>query len=118
MGFYTSIYELEAMKWLQRQHTSGSVVLADEYSSQRIARYTGCSVVAAHYSVTPRFEQQATVAAKLLQDTLITTGRQPMPDSVRVSYLYLKNDTLPQTPNMPYLKEVYRNEEVAIYKVK
>ncbi len=118
MGFYTSIHELEAMKWLNQQHTSGSVVLADEYSSQRIARYTSCSVVAAHYSVTPRFEQQATLAAKLLADTLITMGRQPLPDSLGVSYLYLKNDTLSHPSDMPYITEVFRNKEVAIYKVK
>ncbi len=118
MGFYTSIPEREAMLWLQQHDRSGAVVLADVPSSQRIARYTSHSVVAAHYSVTPRYEQRATLAAILLADTMITTGRLALPGSLGVSYLYLKNDTLHHTFASNHLNEVYRNEEVAIYKVK
>lgn len=117
-GFYTSIPELEAMQWLQQHHTAGSVVMADVPSSQRIARYTNHSVVAAHYSVTPRYEQRATLTARLLADTMITSGRLAVPDSLRVSYLYLKNDTLVHPSGATHIKEVFKNKEVSIYKVR
>ncbi len=117
LGFYTSISNLEAMQWLQQYDRSGSVVLADVPSSQHIARYSSHSVVAAHYSVTPRFEQRATIAALLLADTMITTGRLALPDSLGVSYLFLKNDTLAHPSTATHVEEVYRNQEVTIYKV-
>jgi len=94
------------------------VVLADVPSSQRIARYTSYSVVAAHYSVTPRFAQQATLGASLLADTLITTGSSPLPETVRVQYVYIKNDSISRPASMPYLTKVYTNKEVTILKVK
>lgn len=118
MGFYTSVAELDAMKWLQQQYKAGDVVLADVPSSQRIARNTSYAVVAAHYSVTPRFAQQAALGARLLADTLITTGSIPMPDTVRVQYVYIKNDSLSRPASMPYLTKVYTNKEVTILKVK
>lgn len=116
--FYTSNAEMEAMQWLRSHARTGEVVLADNASSQRIAKYTSASVVASHYSVTPRFAENAALAAQLLADSLKISGLEPMPENLHIRYVYLKpakGATLPA--NGKYLTPVYGNTQVAIYKV-
>jgi hypothetical protein len=114
--FYTSNAEMDAFVWLREHTAAGSVVLADNLSSQRIAKYTSNRVVAAHYSVTPRFVESDLLAGSLLTDSLILSGEKPLPAESNISYIYTKtgqNMQLPITGN--YLREVYRNNGVVVY---
>ncbi len=115
--FYTANTEMEAYKWLRANTVPGTVVLADILSSQRIAKYTSNAVVAAHYSVTPRFGDFKMAVKEMLADTMILSGQQPLRADGNVSYLYLKKGVNPTpVPAGTHLQEVYANSGVLIYK--
>lgn len=114
--FYTANSEMEAFRWM-KEHLQGGVVLADNTSSQRIARYTKNAVVAAHYSVTPRFSEYDLFAGRVLTSTAMMSGSDPLPADVRVDYVYLKkgiNNIPPLTGT--YLIREFENEGVVLYR--
>ncbi len=115
--FYTSDAEMEAFAWMKGHLPAGQAVLADNASSQRIAKYTSNSVLAAHYSVTPRFAENDILAGVLLSDTMIMSGQKPLPQGSHISYVYTKVGENMQLPiSGKYLEEVYRNKGVVVYR--
>ncbi len=114
--FYTTNEEMEALRWLKANARAGEVVLADLPSSQRIAKYTNASVVAAHYSVTPRFEENAALAQRLLGNAQVTSGWEALPANLGANYVYVKHSNTPQ-PVGKYLDMVFQNRGVSIYRV-
>lgn len=83
--YYATTQEMNALQWLKRHGRPHDVVLASETVSQRIAKYTSASVVAAHYSVTPRFNESSALAARLLRDTLLNSQAL---DSLNIAYVF------------------------------
>ncbi len=116
--FYTNSADMEALMWLKKNARVGDVVLATPPASQRIAKYTGASVVAAHYSVTPRFTESAILVQKTLADTMMISGQTPLPEAVHANYVYLNNDEIKSPTPGKYLSEVFHNSSVTIYKVR
>jgi hypothetical protein len=116
--FYTTDQEMEALSWMKSNIAPGAVVLADLPASQRIAKYTKASVIAAHYSVTPRFAENAVLTAKLLADSSVTSGWEPLPDTVHADYLYIRSAGRPFPPPGRYLEPVFSNSGIWIYKTR
>ncbi len=114
-SFYVANDDMTAMEWLRKSTKPGSVVMADVYTSQVVAKYTSNAVVAAHYSVTPDFALYSGKVAALLKDTSAMWGLVPLPADLHVDYVYV-HDRLPMQ-NSKYLKEVYRNSGAFIYQV-
>lgn len=103
--FYIPAQQMQLMQWMKQQLPPASVVLADVTTSQRIAKYTTSSVVAAHYSVTPRFAHYAALAERTLADTSITNGSLPMPIA-NVEYIMLKETNGAYTGRLPIVNRV------------
>ncbi|MBE2290214.1 MAG: hypothetical protein IAE95_11710 [Chitinophagaceae bacterium] len=115
--FYTSVHEMDAFRWLKANTRPGTVVLADDGASQRIAKYTSNSVVASHYSVTPQYGYFAQMVEKLLDDDKFLSGAEPIPAGSNIEYVFLRkgeNKLLQLTG--AHLQEAFSNEGVIIYK--
>jgi hypothetical protein len=115
--FYVSKYELDACRWLKTNTQPGTVVLADDTASQRIAKYTSNAVVASHYSVTPLYGYFSDMVKELLLNEAFLRGDEPVPDASNIAYLYLKTQQGIYPPvTGRHLQLAYRNEGVVIYK--
>lgn len=115
--FYTSAQEMDAFRWLKAHTRPGTVVLADDAASQRIAKYTSNSVVASHYSVTPQYGYFAQMVERLLADDGFLSGADPIPAGSNIEYVLLKkagNKILPLAGT--HLQLAFSNEGVVIYK--
>ena len=116
-SFYISVNEMDAFRWLKANTRPGTVVLADDGASQRIAKYTSNSVVASHYSVTPQYGYFAQMVERLLADDRFLSGTEPVPAGSNIEYVLLKkgrNKLLPLTG--AHLQPAFSNEGVVIYK--
>jgi len=119
--FYCHKSELAAYDWLSKNTPEGTVVLATPATSLRIAKYTSNTVVAAHYSVTPRYQEYAAIASSFFADTVIGSAQRPALEKLNVSYVYMGpeeiNLNIARVPDDGALTRVYSNDLVNIYKV-
>jgi hypothetical protein len=83
--YYATKDEMDALQWLKQHTHAGDVALALPTASQRIAKYTKASVVAGHYSVTPKFNESAALAMRLLADTALSGHAL---DSLHITYVF------------------------------
>ena len=119
--FYADQNEVAAWEWLNKNTTPGNVVLAMPPTSLRIAKYTDANVVAAHYSVTPQYEQTADMVYKIFACTSLGDSQQTILEKLNVNYIYIgpsekavNNISLVQDN---YFTLVYSNTLVSVYKV-
>lgn len=118
--FYASENEVAAWQWLREHTKQGDVVLAMPSASLRIAKYTDASIVAAHYSVTPRFAETAGLVNSIFANPVLDNN-PVLKEKLNVSYVYIGpnerqagNKSVTQNAG---LTMVYNNPLVAIYKV-
>ena len=121
MTYYADSDEMKAWEWMDTHLHKGDVVLASLMTSLRIGKYTCASVVGAHYSVTPRFDE----TLKRMDSVGIMPlngGREAVVQRLNADYLYsglverLSGAPLPDS--ISWLTTVYTNPYVTIYKMK
>ncbi len=119
--FYANLNETDAFAWLDKHTTAGTVVLAMPSTSLRIAKYTSDNVVAAHYSVTPRYTESAAMAAAFFADSVLGNPQKPALEKLNIGYIYVgpseKMTNSVRVLEDGLLTQVYKNDLVAIYKV-
>ena len=119
--FYANNNEVAALDWLNKNTGEGTVVLAMPSTSLRIAKYTSASVVAAHYSVTPRYTESAAIASGFFADSVLGNPQRSALEKLNIGYIYIgpseKESNSVRVLNDGTLTKVYGNELVAIYKV-
>jgi len=115
--YYATKDEFGAWQWMSEHVKEKEVVLALPASSLRIAKYTPASVVAAHYSVSPRFPEMYGI----IKETLMGLDDTKRLNKLNVSYVYIGPDEKRLNDSQPtedqYLKPVYNNNSVSIYAV-
>jgi len=116
-ALYATKDEVRAWQWLDGHVKEKEVVLALPAASLRIAKYTPASVVAAHYSVSPRFEEMY----RVIRETLMGLNSAMQLNQLNVDYVYIgpleKRMKNIQITKDPYLKPVYTNPSVFIFRV-
>ncbi len=119
--FYANNEEVAAWDWLNKNTGEGTVVLAMPSTSLRIAKYTSDNVVAAHYSVTPRYTESAAMASAFFADSVLGNQQKNALEKLNISYIYIgpneKESNSVRVLNDGTLAKVYGNELVSIYKV-
>ena len=119
--FYTYKDEVTAFDWLSKNTSERTVVLALPSTSLRIAKYTSDNVVAAHYSVTPRYAESAAMASAFFADTVIGNPQKPELEKLNIGYIYMGPSETEMHPvrvlDDGALTKVYSNDVSAIYKV-
>lgn len=113
--FYNSDSMEGVLHWLNAHATKNDVVLADLAASQRVAKYTPAAVVAAHYSVTPRFAATYSLVETFMADSLFVKGEMKLPENLHVSMVLLHRPCMPSMGM--YLRQLYCNNEYALYAV-
>ena len=119
--FYATNNELAAWQWLNKNINRGDVVLAMPSTSLRIAKYSDANVVAAHYSVTPRYEEVSGTVVGIYAGSSISTQQKSTLEKLNVDYIYLGPDEKMlnsiKVEQGAYLTQVYNDPLVSIYKV-
>ena len=119
--FYANKNEVAAWEWLNNNIYPGDVVLAMPATSLQIAKYTNANVVAAHYSVTPRYNENAGIVNRIYADSLLGSNQKTILEKLNTRYIYIgpteKDVNNIQIEPGNYLTLVYNNPLVSIYKV-
>ena len=120
-NFYANKNEVAAWRWLDGNMEKGSVVLAALVTSQRIAKYTTASVVAAHYSVTPHFDENKKYIDEIYNDSTVGERQKTLLRQLDVSYVYVgplerKMHDI-KVEQGSFLTLVYSNQDVSVYRV-
>lgn len=119
--FYAGNNEMAAWQWLNKNISRGDVVLAMPATSLRIAKYSDANVVAAHYSVTPRYNEVSGTVVGIYADSLISAKQKPALEKLNVDYIYVGPDekmlNSVRVEQSDYLTRVYNDPVVSIYKV-
>ena len=119
--YYAQQSEVDAWMWLNDHVAEGAVVLAGNDASLHIAKYSKCRVVAAHYSVTPRFQEMSGLVAGIYVSSHLGYEQKPQLQQMNVDYVYIgpleKRPKNIRVDSSDYLTPVFANAAVAIYKV-
>ncbi|MES2704379.1 MAG: hypothetical protein V4649_17190 [Bacteroidota bacterium] len=120
--YYARNEEMDAWQWMRLHIPAGKVVLALPATSQRIAKHTNARVIAAHYSVTPKYAENAVLAYTLFSGGVIDEQRFNTGSDISADYLYIGPEehaaskaTISMSPHG--FVPLYSNSAVTIYKV-
>jgi len=118
--FYANNNEVAAWEWLNKNVKYDDVVLAMPATSLKIAKYTDASVVAAHYSVSPKYNENAGIVNGIFSDSLLN-NQEPVIEKLNVHYVYIGPNEravnhIKVNPGN-HLTPVYSNAMVSVYKV-
>jgi hypothetical protein len=118
--YYADKDETEAWKWIRDNIEEGSLVLASHYTSPYIAKYTRARVASGHYSVTPRYEKSTAQLDAIFNMSVFDSAQQPVMQQLGADYVYVgireKEFAGINADAAPYLKKVFANSLVAVYK--
>ena len=118
--FYANKAEVAAWDWLSTHVKQDEVVLAMPATSLRIVKYTSARVVAAHYSVTPHYNETAGIVRGIYTRPLLGNDQKAQLEKLNVTYVYIGPDerinNIKVEPGS-YLTEVFTDQLVSVYKI-
>lgn len=117
--YYATKEEVSAWQWLSEHVREKEVVLALPETSLGIAKYTPASVVAAHYSVSPKFPETVRKIYEIFRGRL-DASKKLLLEELNVDYIYIgprETRLNIEAGRNDYLELVYHNPVVSIYKV-